>query len=514
MKNLLLFSVLIMSVLFTAQAGYIVRGVTTSIPPATDMKNFTLNFDAIGEPIAAASMNEPGRNSIVIVHANSNRAHIFTIMSDENANIEVRDIHYVRMFGFYLLCGSHGTQAFVASIDRAFTTMHFVQCPEADIYYSIWGDYPGTINPALTDYFVCGKKGNIGLIGSLNRNLQLTTLRYTENWEWHKIVLKQDPSIGLRLVVSGRNTEYDHIGYTVFYPTSTLIFGYRWTQNTDPASLCVVADNMLDNSKIILASSLQNMVTLSSVTYPIPSVDAYHFSWGTPLNKFYVQDIETIAEDIDISISVAGYMIRDSLPFTRQAWYGTKLGLPGSTNIMDNNNYFGSSIDRYEHYKVKYYNGIAYTGGYFQNNRSMSVLFSTPQIASDCDYPYESLYSYEPNITLTQFTIPFYPLLEHSNIPISVSPYQMSYYLDCLPFKEGGYAPELVMPTENESEIITYYDRITVKDTPTSTNYQIFSIHGQLMQTGTTNPDISTINLNKGIYILRLESGKAFKFVK
>jgi len=45
-------------------------------------------------------------------------------------------------------------------------------------------------------------------------------------------------------------------------------------------------------------------------------------------------------------------------------------------------------------------------------------------------------------------------------------------------------------------------------------NSQIYSITGQLVQTGTTNPEISTAQLTKGMYILRLENKKAIKFVK
>ncbi|MDR2970689.1 MAG: T9SS type A sorting domain-containing protein [Bacteroidales bacterium] len=47
-----------------------------------------------------------------------------------------------------------------------------------------------------------------------------------------------------------------------------------------------------------------------------------------------------------------------------------------------------------------------------------------------------------------------------------------------------------------------------------NTHYQIYTITGQVVQTGITTPDISTAQLNKGIYILRLENGKVFKFVK
>jgi len=72
----------------------------------------------------------------------------------------------------------------------------------------------------------------------------------------------------------------------------------------------------------------------------------------------------------------------------------------------------------------------------------------------------------------------------------------------------------MIIVAEDKSEVTTYYDRITVKDTPTNTNYQIYNTIGQLIQTGTTTPDISTANLSNGIYILRFENGKAFKFVK
>ena len=89
----------------------------------------------------------------------------------------------------------------------------------------------------------------------------------------------------------------------------------------------------------------------------------------------------------------------------------------------------------------------------------------------------------------------------------------MPEYGECLPFKGGG-TPELAPAIEDESEMITFYDRITVKDTPTNTNYQIYNVMGQLMQSGTINPDISTVQLSKGLYILRLENGKVYKFVK
>jgi hypothetical protein len=87
-------------------------------------------------------------------------------------------------------------------------------------------------------------------------------------------------------------------------------------------------------------------------------------------------------------------------------------------------------------------------------------------------------------------------------------------YSECPPFKGGGNSEFAMLPPEKETEIIAFYNRIIVKEIPINTLYQIYSLTGQLIQTGTTNPDISTAQLSKGIYILRLENGKAFKFVK
>ena len=80
--------------------------------------------------------------------------------------------------------------------------------------------------------------------------------------------------------------------------------------------------------------------------------------------------------------------------------------------------------------------------------------------------------------------------------------------------KGGDPTPELVIPAETETEITAFPDRITIKDAPANTKYQIYNTIGQLIQTGATNPDISTANLNKGVYILRLENGKTVKFVR
>jgi len=67
---------------------------------------------------------------------------------------------------------------------------------------------------------------------------------------------------------------------------------------------------------------------------------------------------------------------------------------------------------------------------------------------------------------------------------------------------------------DGENEIIAFSDHIILKNIEIKTNYQIYNVIGQLVQTGTVMSDISTAKLGKGVYILRLESGKTFKFVK
>jgi len=303
------------------------------------------------------------------------------------------------------------------------------------------------------------------------------------------------------------------IGYTVLNPLSSTQFNYSWNQITEPASLCVVSDNILEDNQVILASSSQNIVTLTPVALSSPGGTPYHFT-NSLKEIFYVQDISTIEKEHEIHISVAGYMIENGAPFQHQAWHGYVTGL-SSTSIMRNNNYYGTASDRYEHYKVKYHNGNVYTGGFFQGrSNSGSVLFATPQIYSDeCDHTYESLNTDDIYIS-TPGIVPSYSPMEHlllHNLPSSV--YE-TYYTECRPFKEEDTAPKLVMPAEDENAITTFYDRITIKDTPSNTKYQIYSVLGQLLQTGATNPDISTLSLSNGIYILQLENGKAFKFVK
>jgi len=145
----------------------------------------------------------------------------------------------------------------------------------------------------------------------------------------------------------------------------------------------------------------------------------------------------------------------------------------------------------------------------------MCAFFGTPRtVTQTCDISYPSLNtsSTTVNLSLLPITAVLFTTLPHVNY-LSQSILPLPYYYECL-LKGGAPAPELVMQVEDESEIITFYDYITVKDVKPNTNYQIFSITGQLIQTGTINPDISTANLSKGFYILRLENGKVYKFVK
>jgi len=211
-------------------------------------------------------------------------------------------------------------------------------------------------------------------------------------------------------------------------------------------------------------------------------------------------------------IYVAGYISLETSPLQHHAWFGSVLGLTGAS-IMNNINYSQSNYS-YEHYKIKHYNDRIYTGGFFQGDNSLSVLFATPLVAPECGYPSgasntQGLY-FPASISLT----PSGPPSEYPYVTISSYPYTMPYYDRCSPFKGEEDAPELAMLFENESEITNFYDRIIVKDIPTSVNYQIYTVTGQLVSTGITTPFISTANLSKGIYILRLEDGRAFKIVK
>ena len=209
---------------------------------------------------------------------------------------------------------------------------------------------------------------------------------------------------------------------------------------------------------------------------------------------------------------MAGFAIESLLT---KAWHGYVLGLSTLTP-MRNNYFYGTTDEVYQHYKIKCVYQRNYTGGYYQNSASMCALFGTPlQSAPNCDHHYITPLPTYDTKNWTQFTLTSHPTLLRPHKYPENPPIDMDVEITCNPFKGGDDDPEYSMlPPEKETEITNFYDRITVKDTPSGTNYHIYSVTGQLIQTGTTNPDISTANLSKGMYILRLEDGKAFKFVK
>ena len=521
MRKLLLNFVLIVSVPFIAQAGYVIRGISVNNPDVNNLMNYTLTIDGNDSPIAAGTMHAivygSGRNSIVIIDASNSIATYFPI---PYYDIEVRDFHRV-IGNEYVLCGSCNTgqtvNAFVAVIDGIFSTMDFYEYPDADMFYSICADIP------TLDYYVCGTNGTKGVIASISRStMQFTNFHVTnDDWEYHKIIAKGDTDATLRFVASGRNPDCFLVGFTAIDPSFTTRDSYEWRQNTEPDSHCVISDDILNNNTVILASSYASTVTLNPVTFPLApmqTIGAYRFNlsiWEN--NRFYVQDIGTIIISdaiINPRISVSGYMIKNSMPLQHQAWHGYVHTIPTISN-MTNNFYYGTGVDdRYEHYKIRYdQNQKEYTGGYFQDNVSTCALFGSPLMpAPTCDH---HVTSPTPDIDLQNWA-------SFNLIPVDTEPLSqllssdfsetMDVEIVCDDFKS---APEYAMPSpEDESDIIALQDRITVKDVPSNTNYQIYSVIGQLMQTGTTTPDISTAQLGKGVYILRLENGKTFKFVK
>jgi len=522
----LLFSVLIMSVLFTAQAGFIIRGIDLIWDPDANFRNYTLTFDGSGNPISVGSVHttfgtDMGRNSILFVNANTNAATVFLISNlFGDSNIEVRDCHFFSNENRYVLCGSrqiglNPSHAFVAVVDGGLSSMQFVEYPDVSIFYSV---LPEMVFSTPMFYLFCGTKNNHGFIVAIDPIFFQMGMSHetSDPWEFHKIIAKRygNGSIS-RLIASGRNPERTLIGFIVINLTgSARPLCYNWYQSTNLASLCVVSDYVLENDKIILASSSRNQLILNPVTLSSSiQVSEFTIQISSPSVICCVQDIGTIHDNGTTHISVAGYLDDGQM---HHAWHGSVNGLSGAS--MNNNNYFGSGNDRYEHYKIRYnpYQlGKEYTGGYFQSDDEMGALFGTPMInAPLCDYRYDS-----PVPTPTDVVPFFFNLGATSSLGWTIdnsigTPYTMTYDYNCGPFKSAP-APEYAMPSpEDESDIIVFQDRITLKDVPSNTNYQIYSVIGQLIQAGTTTPDISTAQLGKGVYILRLEDGKTFKFVR
>jgi len=518
MRKYLLIFALIMSIFFTAQAGYITRGFQMSV--GTDLKNYTLSFDGSGDPIAAGTMHTAsapnGKNSIVIIAAHNLLATVFPIPYSGSLpmlyDIEVRDFHRVSE-DMYVLCGSRQinstVSAFVAVITHNFTAMQFYEYQEASVFYSI------CVHPSISSYYVCGSKDKKGVIVAIDKvSMQVSYFHITyEDWEYHKIIAKGDTDIMLRFIASGKDPG-TRIGFTIVDPSFNTTNSYLWTQQTEPNSHCVVSDYIGVDNTVILASSNENIVTLNPVTFPLFSptmINTYRFLLPAAVNtNIYLQDIGTILSDPDnLRISVAGYVRTDS---QIRAWHGyTEGGLSATSTLT--NNYYGDTNKQYEHYKIRYDQNNEYTGGYFYGDNSMCALFGTPLTLSLCDDLITVLVSPLVYLNWIQFNLWQIPNTLHTlSTASSHSEFTVDYVCD--DFKSAP-APEYSMPSpETESDIIAFQDRITLKDIPSNTNYQIYSVIGQLIQTGTTASDISTAQLGKGVYILRLENGKTFKFVK
>jgi len=242
---------------------------------------------------------------------------------------------------------------------------------------------------------------------------------------------------------------------------------------------------------------------------------AYHFN--IPGFEHNIQDIGTIVENNgQLRISVAGFT-RSGLPVVYKAWHGYVLGLSNSST-MENSYHFDTDDEKYRHYKIGYYDGKEYTGGSYQgeiqSTYSTGALFSSPLISTNiCNPPITSDTPSDEIIHFSSFNL--LPWNRKSN-PYFYESFEddMDDEKNCGILKGGKYPKSVMVPSEKEGEITTFYDRITVKEVPANTSYQIYNTIGQLVQEGTTNSDISTTKLGKGVYILRLESGKTFKFVK
>jgi len=532
MKKLLYFFTLFLSLSFSVQAGYVIRGIYNS-GKQTRLENYTLTFDDTNRLISAGSMRTtfaPGygtmRNTIVLISASSNISLIFpVILGDDGVDVEVRDFHYLGG-DRYVMCGTRtidsDTCAFVAIVSTGLSvSMSFYEYPDADIFYSICQGIPSPSPiPGLVDFYACGAKVDTGVIVHLDQNtLQpLIWLKTEIPWVYHKIISKPNPAGANlpHLIVSGRDPDCNWVGFTEIYGTLSSNISYRWQKQSELDAHSVVCDNNGDN--IVLATSKDNIVTLYPVAFPQPtSITAYKFTFAPEL-KFYIQDVNiNINNILRPSILLVGYMKENYPASWHQAWFGYVSRLTTTISMFCNNYGASSGDEEYEHYKIRFHNNIAYTGGKVsEGGIQLSALFGNPlNYVDDCDNRFESLETSDESFPVmtfdTEIIIP-HPASMHL---VHVDKYILPNYDDCLPFKGGDNEPEysMLLP-ENETEITNFYDRITVKDTPFGTNYQIYSVTGQLIKTGATNPDIYTAQLSKGMYILRLETGKAFKFVK
>jgi len=526
MRKYLFIVALITGIAFTAQAGYVVRGIPNANQHYNNITNFTLTLNN-EEPVVAGSMHYSfghgsGRNTIVIIGADPYFPNVHFPLTigddDEEFNVEVRDLHYDKDSDKYVLCGARKndviSHAFVAEIYGSPLDLHYMEYPEADIFYSLC--VPAN---SLLGYYVCGKSGSYGVIASVGRgNLQFTGFVITNNqWVCHKIIAKPDNSANPRFYVSGRNPGCSLVGFTMINLSLTSGTTYYWVKSSEPESLCVVADHNLDNTKIFLASSNQSVLTLYHVTIgTTPAISSYEYGFvGTQYTKYYVQDIRMpeMNVHIDPSISVAGF--RTEYPSTSFAWYGETAS--SATTPMSCTDYSLLGGGNFKNYKIRDNpNGPLYTGGFFEDGMKTGAFFSLTNAAApsyECDIFYRSEYpTYQP-VLWNSIGVSIQNYSTDDTAPFSSTSATFDYNI-CKPFFKGGEAPKSVMSAEDEIEIITFPDFITLKNTLTNTDYQIYNVIGQLVQAGTTASDISTIKLGKGVYILRLETGKTLKFVK
>jgi hypothetical protein len=528
MKKTSIFLILFLTFLLTANAGYMIRSVSALVP-ANEIKNFTLSFDSRGNPIAAGSMysslvGPPNTecNSIVIVHANTNQAQIFPIVLGtetypEDYHIEVKDFHYVRATNSYILCGIRGADssfqsyAFVATIDASLSTMYFKESHDASIYYSIWGNFESEPTP---QYYACGRYLNTGTIVQIDpTTLAITAVISTGDLnEYHKIIGKWNTWVnprGWTLIASGRgfDSEGTIVGFTM---TETNIFftprySYYWRQCSEPLSLCAITDDLINDNHIILATSCPDVgVNLNHIDILQLQGTTYTTLRGGR-QRHIIQDITSNKE----GVSLAGYFFRLN---EIRAWYGH---LPSSTGLstVTNNDFFAQGRT-FINYKAKYDNtGKVYTGGYFEDYLNLGVLFSSPQEPSKCDNIYTDE-SETSKMVFNPFGVRDMRMAPTEPTRIPGKEYILPFVEICPDFTKEGNKPDFAEKDEKESKIATNFDYISLKDYPSGTNYQLYSITGQLIQTGITKPNISIANLNKGIYFLRLENGDVHKFIK
>jgi hypothetical protein len=126
---------------------------------------------------------------------------------------------------------------------------------------------------------------------------------------------------------------------------------------------------------------------------------------------------------------------------TYLAWYGYVNGI-SVTNPMRNSNFRPVSSNWYKHYKIRYNTGEAYTGGDYQGDGEMGVLFGTPQkYAPDCNLNYLSLDSTHSYLDWSPFYLTSTKFEEPNSVSSIFEFYTMPVEIECDELKGGG-SPE------------------------------------------------------------------------